>query len=391
VFGRPEQGGRPPESKLSAMRPLIARLAPALALLGAVVVAPFATASMHSTRSGAAAAVPRFSHVVEVMLENESATSTFENPDKAPHLHALLRRGVYLPNFYAEGHVSLDNYLASFGGVEPNIHGETDCSGQPDGTCIYPSTVPTLGALLDNAHKKWRVYSEGMTGAPGGHNCLHAPSRLAPDVYQGPLTNGYAARHNPAVWFDSVLSKGTNESYCRAHSVDLTELWKDARSSRTMPAWSFVEPDTCHDGHDIQYLGGCTLDPEGPTAPNGVAAIEAWLPSFVDRLTASAAWDARSLLVITFDEGSIFDTDSCTRCHDGSAGGRIGTLLIGPVLAHPGTTVKSWYGDHYSLLRTWERAWHLPSLKSKAVSPAAAAKVHDGDPGVKPLTGIWQD
>jgi hypothetical protein len=52
--------------------------------------------------------------------------------------------------------------------------------------------------------------------------------------------------------------------------------------------------------------------------------------------------------------------------------------------------ITSWQGDHYSLLRTWEAAWHLPTLKSRAASKAAAAVVHDGDPHVTPITGIWK-
>jgi hypothetical protein len=333
--------------------------------------------------------VPHFTHVVEVMLENESATATFEDPAAAPHLTALKKRGVYTPSFYAAGHASLDNYEAAFGGVQPAAQGEADCAGQPYGSCIFPASVPTLGALLDAKRLPWRVYSEGMTGAPGGHDCLHAVSRSAPDFYQGPGTNGYATRHNPAAWFDSVLSRGGTEAYCRQHSVDLSQLWKDDAAGK-LPAWSFVEPDTCHDGHDTGSIGGCTLDPEGPGAPAGVAAIEAWLPSFVDRITHSRSWDRHSLLVITFDEGAGTDTAGCKPCHDTSAGGRIGALFVGADVAKPGSVDKAWQGDHYALLRTWETAWRLPTLKTQAVSRSAAATVHDGDPGVRALTGVWR-
>jgi len=366
---------------ISALRPSLAA--------SVVVLFVMATAGLPAHARTAAPAVPRFSHVVEVMLENESATSTFEDAAGAPHLFALRKRGVYLPNFFAAGHASLDNYEAAFGAVEPTTQGKADCAGQPYGSCIFPATVPTFGALMDAAHKSWRVYSEGMTGAPAGHNCLHALNRNAPDFYQGPLTNGYATRHNPAPWFASVVDRGTNESYCRAHSVDLAQLWVDARSAKTLPAWSFIEPDTCHDGHDTSSTGGCTLDPEGPTYPSGVGAIDAWLPGFVSHLLSSVAWDAHSLLVITFDEGAATDTAGCAPCHDTSAGGRIGALLIGRPVAAKGRVFRSWHGDHYSLLRTWEAAWGLPTLKSKAVSRSAAATVHDGDPHVTALTGVW--
>jgi hypothetical protein len=356
-------------------------------------VAAIVAAAGAPVRAGAtsAPAVPSFSHVVEVMLENESASATFEDAKAAPRLFALRKRGVYFPNFFAAGHASLANYEAAFGAVAPTTQGKSDCGGQPYGSCIFPASVPTLGAIMDAAHKTWRVYSEGMTGAPGGGNCLHAVSRNAPDFYQGPLTNGYATRHNPAPWFASVVDRGKNEDYCKAHSVDLAQLWKDAGSTKTLPSWSFVEPDTCHDGHDTSSLGGCTADPEGPGYPSGVGAIDTWLPGFVQRVLTSHGWDANSLLVITFDEGNATDTKGCAPCHDGSAGGRIGALLIGSRLAPKGgTVVTSWSGDHYSLLRTWETAWKLPTLKSLAKSASAAATVHDGDPHVLPITGIWR-
>jgi hypothetical protein len=359
-----------------------------------LVVLTFAGAAATPLTASAGAAnhrsVPRFSHVVEVMLENETATSTFEDPNGAPHLAALRRTGVYLPNFFAAGHASLDNYEAAFAGVQPTTQGEADCAGQPYGSCIFPASVPTFGALLDAKRMPWRVYSEGMTGAPAGHDCLHAVNRNAPDFYQGPGMNGYATRHNPAPWFDSVLSRGGSEDYCRAHSIDLNQFWPDAASARTLPRWSFVEPDTCQDGHDTSAIGGCALDPEGPTAPAGVAAIDAWLPGFVQRLTHAKGWDRNSLIVVTFDEGAATDTAGCVPCRDTSAGGRVGALLIGDPVANPGAIDRVWQGDHYSLLRTWETAWGLPTLKSRAVSTSAAATVHDGDPGVRPLTGVWR-
>jgi hypothetical protein len=351
--------------------------ATALVLLGLVGGATASTARRP--------AVPRFSHVVYVVLENENAANTFES---LPNLKKLAQQGVYLPNFWAEGHNSLSNYEAMWAGVEPTSQGKADCAGMPYGTCIFPASVPTIATLLDAKRLPWKVYSEGMADAPLGGNCLHAPDRNLPDVYQGPLTNGYATRHNPAMWFDSILTKGGNEDYCKAHSVDLTELWKDSAAKR-LPAFSFVEPDTCHDGHDRREIGGCTLDPEGPTYPAGTAAIEAWLPGFVKQLTTSRGWDDRSVLVITFDEALTTDASGCVPCHDTSAGGRIGTIVISPLLAKHGS-YKGWYGDHYGLLRTWEVAWGLPTLKSKAATPAAAKLVHDGDAGVKPLTGIWR-
>jgi hypothetical protein len=338
-------------------------------------------------RATAAPVVPRFSHVVEVFLENETATSTWEDAAAAPALQDLRKQGAYIPNFFGVGHASLDNYEAAFGAVEPTTQGKADCLGQPYGTCIFPASVPTIASLLDEGGLGWKVYSEGEEGAPGGHPCLHAVSRNGPDTYQGPGTNGYATRHNPAPWFDSILTNGGSEAYCQAHSVDLTHLTDDLKAPTSLPAFSFIEPDTCHDGHDTQSSGGCNLDPEGPGAPSGVAAINAWLPGFVHQVTTSPAWDENSLLFITFDEGATSDTSGCAPCHDTSAGGRIGALAISQLIK-PGST-STWVGDHYGFLRTLEASWGFPTLKSRAVSPAAAQTVHDGDAGVSVLADVW--
>jgi hypothetical protein len=359
-----------------------AAVAGAVALLAVGLFAPLARAAPASST-----AVPRFSHVVELFLENEDATATWEDTAHAPHLAELRATGAYIPNFYGVGHASLGNYEAAFGAVEPTTQGKADCLGMAYGSCIFPASVPTIATLLDEQGLSWKVYSEGEEGAPGGHACLHAPSRSLPDPYQGPITNGYATRHNPAPWFDSILAKGGSETYCQAHAVDLNHLTADLTSAATLPAFSFIEPDTCHDGHDTQSTGGCTLDPEGPAAPSGVAAIDAWLPGFIHQVVSSPAWDDHSLLFITFDEASTTDTSGCKPCADTSAGGRVGALAISPLIK-PGST-STWQGDHYGFLRTLESSWGLPSLQSRAVSPAAAKTVHDADPGVTPLMDVW--
>jgi hypothetical protein len=370
-------------SQHSRIKTLIA----AVAAAAVVLVGGLAAAA-----SGAPAtvpAVPRFTHVVEVFLENESATTTFEDPSAAPALAALRKTGLYIPQFYAAGHASLDNYEAAFSAEQPTAAGKADCLGMLYGSCIFPASVPTLATLLDPAGLSWKVYSEGMDGAPLGHNCLHALSPSLPDFYQGLLTNGYATRHNPAPWFASILDKGTNESYCQAHNVDLKQLTTDLTSGSRLPAFSFIEPDTCHDGHDNQTgtSFGCLLDPEGLLYPSGIKAIDAWLPGFVHQVVTSKAWDAHSLLLITFDEGATSDTSGCPSCHDTSAGGRVGALAISPMVTAGATA--TWQGDHYAFLRTLEAGWGLPTLKSIAKTATAAKTVHDGDPGVTPLTGVW--
>jgi hypothetical protein len=117
--------------------------------------------------------------VVYVVLENEDAADTFE---ALPGLKALARQGVYLPHVWAEGHASLGNYMAMWSGHEPTTQGKADCAGQPYGSCVLPADVPTIATLLDRKRLPWRVYSEGMAGAPFGGSCLHPPNRPRPDL-----------------------------------------------------------------------------------------------------------------------------------------------------------------------------------------------------------------
>jgi hypothetical protein len=86
-----------------------------------------------------------------------------------------------------------------------------------------------------------------------------------------------------------------------------------------------------------------------------VAAGDAWLRSFVPRITASPAF-ADSLLVITFDEGDGESDAPVTT----DAGRHVATILVSPRIT-PGTRSAVLH-DHFSLLRTIEDAWNLGCL-----------------------------
>lgn len=330
--------------------------------------------------ASAAPSVPHFSHVIVVFVENESATNTFEaGAANAPYFTQLRNSNAYIPGYYGVGHASLDNYLAVFSGQQPTLLTTHDCEGVPWGQCVYPSSIPTIATLLDAAGLSWRVYSEGMEGVPAiGGPCLHPASRDAPDSFDGVDTNGYVLHHNPAVYFDSVLADGGSEAYCDEHNVDLSHLYQDLQSPAALPAFSFVEPDFCHDGVPA---GTCPSPPEGPNYPSGVPGIEKFLQGFVRTVTTSPGWDSRSALFVTFDEATPTDTSGCASCGDSSAGGRVGAVVVSPLAKASFTS--SWQGDHYGLLRTVEAGFGLSTLSQTAPS------AQDGDRGVQPVSGVW--
>ena len=122
-----------------------------------------------------------------IVLENESASTTFGPHSPAPYLAKTLNsEGAYLPKYYGIGHESNDNYIAMISGQAPNPQNQADCQfftnfepgtigphGQAVGTGSCSPTVKTIADQLQSAGLTWRDYDQSM-GAD--------PSREASDV-----------------------------------------------------------------------------------------------------------------------------------------------------------------------------------------------------------------
>jgi phospholipase C len=326
----------------------------ALAGLVSIVLAPSVTAK---PRKAGLEGIPTYKHVVVLVEENESQSVTFAPDSPARYLNGLRSQGAYLPNYYGTSHVSLGNYIAMASGQPGNPLTDTDCLGVSLYTCAQTTLAfqngRHLGDQLDEAGVSWKAY---MDGAPTP--CFHSPyatdpyNLVYPDLYQG---NGdgapdgaqdYADRHNPFIYFPNLVG---DQARCDAHERPFKELAADLANDE-LPAFSFITPDTCHDGHD---------DPCSSGEPGGLVSADKWLstvgPPLLDYL---AAHDG--LLVITFDEGGE-DTDpaanTCTGCAALGVGGRVGAVVVGPHV-RPGTTVATGY-DHMSLLRTVEDSFGI--------------------------------
>ena len=344
-----------------------------MAFLAAVVVpvgavAPAGASDAVSGLEG----VQHFKHVVVVVLENESADSTWNAPAgaQATYLQRLKSQGVYLPNYYGTGHASLDNYVAMVSGQPGNGLTNSDCLSTNLYLCAQ-STLPLgghhLGDQLDDAHISWKSYMDGTTRA-----CAHeaySPAAAIPDPYQGdgnpsPNSDGigpnYADRHNPFTTFPDFVGA---DARCDTHQFPFEQLTADIAANQ-VPAFSFITPDTCHDGHD---------DPCFQSTTGGLAAANQWMsqnmPSLISYLRAHDG-----LLIINTDEGSTAASQpsdvTCTACAGGGAGGRTGALLIAPSKIQAGTTDTTAY-DHYSLLRTIEDSFSISEHLNLAGSPLA--------------------
>jgi phosphatidylinositol-3-phosphatase len=325
-----------------------------------------------ATASSSRATTPDVGHVFLVNIENKGFRTTWGKHSAAPYLARTLRaKGVLLTRYYGTAHHSLGNYLAQISGQGPDTATQHDCPvftrfretrsvvkpGQVVGDgCVYPQKVGTLPRQLTAAGLGWRGYLEDLS-TPCQHPALGALDRWQ----RATPTSQYATRHNPFVYFRSIISRPT---YCKAHVKPLTALTHDLRKASTTRSLSYITPDLCHDGHDATCADG---------GPGGLRAANAWFKTWIPRILHSPAFKADGVLVITADESEGVSEDSRGCCGegagpnadkpgiDGPGGGRIGALVISPRFVTPGTTSARAY-NHYSLLGSVERLFGLHKL-----------------------------
>jgi hypothetical protein len=281
-----------------------------------LICAPLALSCFANGAIAAPGAPPHIRHFFVIVLENENGEVTFGAEPPAPYLAKTLKAaGTYLPNYFGTGHHSLDNYISMVSGQPPNELSQGDCpvylEMQPgtlgrDGVahgqgCVFPGRVKTVVNQLEQKGIGWRGYMQDEASAVSEGipaTCRH-PAIGAPDnAFVATATDQYATRHDPFVYFHSIIDHPT----CQRNVVDLAHLTRDLRRESATPAYSFITPDLCADGHDA----ACP----DPSQPGGFAGIEAFLREWVPRIRASPAYRDRGAILITFDESET-GAESC--------------------------------------------------------------------------------
>jgi hypothetical protein len=265
-------------------------------------------------------------------LENQDNEEVWGASSAAPYLSKTLRaQGVLLSRYYGIDHNSHPNYLAQISGQGSNIMTRLDCPvldcpvyakfrqtgtsepGHVKGTgCVYPASVPTLAGQLSSAGKSWKGYMEDM-GAP----CQHPDLGSIDDHQKAKVGDQYATRHNPFVYFEEI----TSSPDCQNNVVDYTQFADDLKSTVTTPNLSYITPNLCNDGHDTPCVDG---------RPGGLESADSWLQQQIPAILDSPAFRQDGLLVITFDE-SERNTSGPEGVPGGTAGGRVGALVISPL------------------------------------------------------------
>jgi hypothetical protein len=245
-------------------------------------------------------------------MENREYTSVIGSAS-APYVNGLAGRFGLATAAYAAAHPSLPNYLDLIAGTTFGITSDcTDCS--VDGQ--------VLSDQLDAAGISWTAYAEGLPSP-----CFGGPS----------AAGGYAKKHNPWVYVRHLVASTSQCGRVRPFSAFAVDL-----GGPSPPAFAWVSPNLCHDGHDCS-----------------TAAADSWLGSFIDPVLGSAWYAAGGVIIVTWDEG-----DSSTGCCGSAAGGHVATLVLSG-RTHPGARMATPV-DHAGVLRSIEDLYGVGHLADAA-------------------------
>jgi len=258
----------------------------------------------------AQSAVPRSSHVVLLIDENTSYTSTLAN---MPWLVGQGSTNGYAANYFSDTSGSLMDYLWLASG---SCHSSVNCAlrvgsndfGCSGNSCAAPITDDNIFREMNNRGISWKVYSQSYAAAGG--------TLTTPDLANG---THYYRRHNGATWYSDVLS---NIAGSQAKIVDFSQFAVDLAND-ALPQFSIIAPDGLNDGHDA-----------GPTP------ADVFLSTNLPPLLATPYFQpgGDGLLIITFDNG------------DADVAGQVYTAVIGPNVT-PNTVSHTAY-KHENTFRT---------------------------------------
>jgi len=252
----------------------------------------------------------------------------FENADwasvtssVAPYIrNTVLPMGAHATQYFnpVGTHPSEPNYIWLEAGDDLGL--VTDHDAGPSNST---DTRDHLVRYLENAGLSWKTYQEDIDGS----TCPLA---------SGGLTESYAAKHNPFVFFrDLTDNNNLNSSYCIAHNRPFAELAKDVRRN-TIARYNFITPNLCNDMHDC-----------------GITAGDTWLSQTLPAILSSQAYRDNGAIFITWDEGA----------H--GSDGPIGMIVLSPLAKV--NYANSIYYTHSSTLRTMQEIFGVrPFLRDAA-------------------------
>jgi len=271
-----------------------------------------------------------FDYFVIILMENHNFCDLYAHEPpctpagSANYLTALADQYAVSLNYnYGGVNPSLPNYLAISGGSD------FGCAGYDGAPHSNPCTNTTWAAqdfvdLFEGASPSltWKAYMEDMPTNPG--NCTNGDRN----------SGNYSVRHNPFQYYGDI--RGTPARCARVVPAgptagsDATFL-NDLNSTGTASNFIWLTPNNCHNMHSCS-----------------IGAGDAYLQNLVPRILNSTVFATqRAVLAVIFDEGY---------------GNSTWASFAGPAAKNGYTSTTDY--DHYSLLKTIETNWGLPSLTS---------------------------
>lgn len=275
----------------------------------------------------ASAATP---HVFLLLMENHGASQVLQDA----YVRSIAQEYGAATDYSGVTNPSLPNYLALTSGQWATDNFADQYPGeQGDYPDNAPWSVPNLFGQLQTAGITWGAYAAGYN-LPSGWNY---------DTLEG---NGYgfAGHHFPALYYSDV----TGSAAMMAHLQPWTALQALlAGPASGVPTFSWITP-TVQQADNVEGL-----------------------QSYVNAITASAAWKAGGVLIVTWDNApTVYGTlPGFTQAPaTDSGGGNVLTLVISPNVG--GGTDYTQPLSHYSTLSAIETAFGLPLLGYAATAPA---------------------
>ena len=179
--------------------------------------------SRRRTATTTAPAPKPIGHVFVINLENENYAATWSPASPAVYLNKTLRpQGQLLTQYFGTADASLGNYIAQISGQAPNPETQADCLtfkdfvatgtgayGQALGAgCVYPKSVQTIADQLDAEGLTWKSYQEDIgNSTTEPKTCRHPAIGASDTTVIARPGDMYATRHNPFVYFHSVIDE----------------------------------------------------------------------------------------------------------------------------------------------------------------------------------------
>jgi phosphatidylinositol-3-phosphatase len=367
-----------------------------------------------TTTPTATSTLPKVSHVFEIALSTTSYRAAFADKSAAPYLHSLEAKGTLLRGYESLGHGELADYLATVSGQAPNAATSAGCNKYlefrtgvvaksnglvPGAGCVYPETALTIGDQVTAKGATWKAYIAGM----GKQSCSHPDSGAVDDAVLPGTESGYDTRHNPFIYFHSLLDLGD----CASDDQDLTHLSSALAHRSATAKLSFIAPGACEDAaasaatpapttttttttsaapetttttttsttSTTGTVGTATATTPAPAAecpvgqPVGIAAEDAFLKLWVPRILASPAYKDDGVVILAFAG----EQDR----HPGHPV-RTGALVLSRY-AKKGKVISTTY-QPYSLLRSIEDMLGDTALAHAQAAPSFAQAILHKNP-----------